>query len=137
MRLWHIKMLDVLPKEQLVSQWREVSAIAGAIQKNGTPNHILVNFVLDYDYDHLISYAYYLRQEMTKRGYRTMSNVWEKIVSLKPNYNLLPIDEVYKNRMDNLYLIICFYNLYEKFMCGGFSEIAPILEKVKYLNLPL
>ena len=137
MRLWHVKMLDVLPKEQLVSQWREVSAIAGAIQKNGTPNHILVNFVLDYDYDHFISYTYYLRQEMTKRGYRTMNNVWEKIISLKPNYNLLPIDEIYKNRMDNLYLIICFYNLYEKFMCGGFSEIVPILEKVKYFNLPL
>ena len=137
MRLWHIKMLNVLPKEQLVSQWREVSAIAGAIQKNGTPNHILVNFVLDYDYDHLISYAYYLRQEMTKRGYRTMNNVWEKIVSLKSNYNLLPIDEVYKNKMDDLYLTICFYNLYEKFMCGGFAEIAPILDRVKYLNLPL
>ena len=72
MRLWDKNFIEVLPREQLVALWREISAIAGAIQKNGTPNHILVNFVLDYDYDHLISYAYYVREEMTKRGYRTM-----------------------------------------------------------------
>ena len=89
-----------------MAQWRELSAIAGAIQKNGTPNHVLVNFVLDYNYDNFISYAYYIRQEMTNRGIRTMNSVWEKIISLKPNYNLLPIDEVYKEKMDKLYLKI-------------------------------
>ena len=66
MRLWHKSFIDVLPREQLVAQWRELSSIAGAIQKNGTPNHLLVNFVLDYDYDHFISYAYYIRKEMMK-----------------------------------------------------------------------
>ena len=58
MRLWHKDLISILPREQLVAQWRELSAIAGAIQKNGTPNHGLVNFVLDYDYNHFISYAY-------------------------------------------------------------------------------
>ena len=58
MRLWHKDLISILPREQLVAQWRELSAIAGAIQKNGTPNHGLVNFVLDYDYDNFISYAY-------------------------------------------------------------------------------
>ena len=57
MRLWHTKFINVLPREQLVATWRELSAIAGAIQKNGTPNHVLVNFVTDYDYDHFISYV--------------------------------------------------------------------------------
>ena len=47
MRLWHKDLISVLPREQLVAQWRELSAIAGAIQKNGTPNHGLVNFVLE------------------------------------------------------------------------------------------
>lgn len=75
MCLWHSSLISVLPREQLVGQWRECSSIAGAIQKNGTPNHILVNFVLDYDYDHFISYTYYVRAEMTKRGYRTMDSV--------------------------------------------------------------
>ena len=45
MRLWHKDLIDVLPNQQLVAQWRELSAIAGAIQKHGTPNHLLVNFV--------------------------------------------------------------------------------------------
>lgn len=126
MRLWHKNLIKVLPQQHLVAQWRELSAIAGAIQKNGTPNHVLVNFVLDYDYDNFISYAYYVREEMTKRGIRTMNSVWDKIVALKPNYNLLSIEEIYKEKMDSLYLTICYYNLYEKYMCGMFDDITEI-----------
>lgn len=123
MRLWHKDLISVLPREQLVAQWRELSAIAGAIQKNDTPNHILVNFILDYGWNHFISYAYYVRQEMTKRGYRTMNNVWDKITSLSNNdYNILPIEEVYEGKMDTDYLTICYYNLYEKALCGGISK---------------
>lgn len=130
MRLWHTKLISVLPKAHLVAQWRELSAIAGAIQKNGTPNHILVNFVLDYDYDNFISYAYYIREEMNKRNIRTMNSVWEKIISLKLNYTIIPIEEVYKNKMNSLYLKICYYNLYEKYLCGMFDEIEPINQVV-------
>ena len=122
MRLWHKKMIKGLPREQLVDQWRELSAIAGAIQKNGTPNHILVNFVLKYDYDHFISYANLIREEMTSRGYRTMNSVWEKIISLKPDYNLLPFEEIYSNKMNKEYLTICYYNLYEKYLCNGLTD---------------
>lgn len=121
MRLWHTELIKALPREQLVAQWRELSAIAGAIQKNGTPNHILVNFVLDYDWKHFISYAYYVRQEMTQRGYRTMNNVWDKICSLNPTQDdeILPLGEVYKQKMNDDYFDICYYNLYEKMLCGG------------------
>ena len=122
MWLWHTALIKALPQQHLKAQWRELSAIAGAIQKNGTPNHILVNFVLDYDYDHFISYAYYLREEMTKRKIRTMNSVWEKIVSLKPDYTILPIEKVYKEKMDFTYLTICYYNLLEKYMCGMFGN---------------
>ena len=122
MRLWHKDLIKVLPKQHLVAQWRELSAIAGAIQKNGTPNHILVNFVLDYDCDHFISYAYYLREETKNRQIRTMNTVWEKIISLKPNYNLLPIEDIYPDKMNDTYLKICYYNLFEKYLCGMFGE---------------
>lgn len=122
MRLWHIDLIPVLPREQLVAQWRELSAIAGAIQKKGTPNHILVNFVLNYDYDNFINYAAEVREEMTKRGYRTMNSVWEKITSLKENWVKLPHNEIYKEKMNNVYLEICYYNLYEKYLCGGIEE---------------
>lgn len=122
MRLWHTDLIKVLPREQLVAQWRELSAIAGAIQKNGTPNHILVNFVLEYPWDDFISYAYYVRQEMTKRGYRTMNSVWDKITALSADYKILPLEEVYAEKMNMTYFKICFYNLYEKILCGGIKE---------------
>lgn len=123
MRLWHKDLIPVLPREQLVAQWRELSSIAGAIQKNGTPNHILVNFVTEYPMNHFISYACYIREEMTKRGYRTMDSVWKKIIAVtNGDYNILPIDEIYPNKMDETYLTICYYNLLEKFLCGGIPE---------------
>ena len=135
MRLWHTNLISALPREQLVAQWRELSAIAGKIQLNGTPNHVLVNFVTDYDFDHFISYAYYIRQEMTARKYRTMNSVWDKIVSLKPYWTLLPLEEVYKNKMSDFYLTVCYYNLYEKYDCGmfdDFDEIEAIYRRVIY-----
>lgn len=135
MRLWHKDLIKALPQIHLVAQWRELSAIAGAIEKSGTPNHVLVNFVLDYDYDNFISYAYYLREEMTSRGIRTMSSVWDKIVKLKPEWTLLPLDKIYEQKMDDLYLKICYYNLYEKYLCGMFDDISPINEVVKHINL--
>ena len=135
MRLWHTSLIEALPREHLVAQWRELSAIAGSIQTKGTPNHVLVNFVMDYDFDHFISYAYYIRQEMTRRKYRTMNSVWDKIVSLKPNWTLLPLEEVYKYKMSEFYLTICYYNLYEKFDCGmfdDFDEIEKIYRRVVF-----
>ena len=137
MRLWHVSLIPVLPREQLVAQWRELSAIAGSIKEKETPNHILVNFVMDYPMNHFISYAYYVREEMNKRGYRTMDSVWKKITSLVDNndYNILPINEVYPNKMNVEYLLICYYNIYEKHLCGGinkeeFSKIDKIVFKV-------
>ena len=128
MRLWHTKLISVLPREQLVSTWRELSAIAGNIQKKGTPKHILVNFVLDYDFNHFISYAADLRKEMTSRGYRTANTVWDKIVNLKPDWVEIPFEDIYKEKMNDEYLKICYYNLYEKHLCGGIksTEWMPI-----------
>ena len=145
MRLWHTSLISVLPKEQLVGTWRELSAIAGSIKEKGTPNHILVNFVMNYPMNHFISYAYYVREEMNKRGYRTMESVWKKITSLVDNndYNILPINEVYYAKMDYVYFVICFYNLLEKYMCGSipdedFHKIVDIKDKKEeYYNAQL
>ena len=120
MRLWHKYLISSLPREQLVATWREVSAIAGNIKTKGTPNHILVNKIMNYPFDHFISYAYYVRKEMTKRGYRTMDSVWEKIVSIvDTEYHILPINELFTDWMNYDYMIICYYNLREKWLCGG------------------
>lgn len=122
MRLWHKSLIHSLPREQLVAQWRECSAIAGNIATRGTPNHILVNRVLDYDFDHFITYSKMIRDEMTRRKYRTMDSVWNKIVSLKPDWKPVPEEKLFKEWMDDIYLDICYHNLLEKYICGGIAE---------------
>lgn len=120
MRLWHKSLIPVLPKKWLQAQWRECSAIAGNINLKGTPNHVLVNKVMDYPMNHFISYSYYVRAELTKRDVKTMDSVWNKTISLTDNdYNILPIEEIYPRWHDDTYLTICFYNLYEKWACGA------------------
>ena len=120
-RLWHTALLDVLPREQLISQWRECSALASNIINKGSPNHILCNFIMNYDYDHFISYSYYVRTEVKKRGYRTMDSVWNKIAALKPSWKLIPLRQVYDEKMNDEYMQICYWNLREKYRCGGFK----------------
>ena len=81
-----------------------------------------MNYVLDYDYDNLISYAYYVREKMTHRHYKTMDKVWDKIVSLKPDFNLLLLEEIFPQTHNLEYLTICYYNLYEKYLRGWIEE---------------
>jgi len=59
---------------------------------------------------------------MTKRNYRTMDSVWNKIVALKPDWKEVPFWNLYFNWMDDEYLQICYYNLLEKYRCGGIAE---------------
>lgn len=123
MRIWHKDLISVLPREQLVAQWRECSAIAGAILKNGTPNHLLVNKVLDYPMSHFVEYSIRIRQEMTKRGYRTMDSVMNKIVSVRADDLTFPAWEtVYATWHNDRYLAQCYYNLQEKYDCGGIAQ---------------
>lgn len=121
MRLWHKDIINVLPREQLVAQWRELSAIAGNLLSKGNPNHILVNKIIDYPFDHFISYAYYVRKEMNNRGYKTMDKVWNKICSITDKYQILSLSEIFPQWHNNRYFKQCFYNLEEKYDCKGIS----------------
>ena len=47
MRLWHKDLIPYLPRQQLLGQWRECCCIVRNIAMLGTPNHILVNKVMD------------------------------------------------------------------------------------------
>ena len=121
MRIWHKDLISVLPREQLIGAWRECSAIAGAVIKNGTPNHILVNKVLEYGYAHLVSYSQLIRDEMTRRGYRTMDTVMNKIKSLDESNEAIPYNAIYTGWHTDRYFLQCYYNLQEKYDCGGIS----------------
>lgn len=123
MRLWHKDLISVLPREQLLGQWKECSAIAGAIQKNGTPNHILVNYVTN-DLNAFVMYSYMVRQEMKRRGYRTMENVWTKINSLvsDDSWEACAYSSIFPNEHNFRYYVQCYYNLQEKYDRGGIKE---------------
>ena len=97
MRLWHKSLIEVLPRQQLLGQWRELSAIASNINKKGTPNHILVNKIMDYPMNDFVSYAFYVQKEIYERGYKTTSSAWKNIESVCNDINILPLDEVYIN----------------------------------------
>ena len=141
MRLWHWKLISALPREQLVAQWRELSAIAGNLNTKGTPNHILVNKVCDYPREHFISYALYVRQEMTRRGYRTMDSVWNKIYCTRESdygeMEIIPLEDLFPGWHNDRYLEQCYFNLEEKYDCGSvaqewFEKVQNIYFGVKY-----
>lgn len=140
MRLWHKDLIEVLPKQQLVAQWRELSAIASNIKSKGYPDHILVNEIMGYSFNHFISYAMYVRQEMTRRGYKTMDRVWQNIISVaNGDYNILPKEELYPSWHNHRYLSQCYYNLEEKYDRGGISQedfydIMGIMERENWVG---
>ena len=130
MRIWHKDLIPLLPRLQLIAQWRELCAIASKIEKCGTPNHLLVNKVLDYPVEHLIGYTNIVFNVMTKRRginvsekkadkysdiLRRCDSAFSEEKHLKPSN----IDEVYYGWHTERYLRQCLINLEEKAMCGG------------------
>lgn len=122
MRLWHKDLISVLPRQQLLGQWRECCAIARNITAKGTPNHILVNRIMEYPKDHFIFYALMVYSEMKRRGYAAD---WKKFINcmgdVKTNKYVMH-SKLYGNWHNNTYLTECYYNLMEKYECGGMTR---------------
>ena len=119
MRLWHKGLIPYLPKQQLLGQWRECCCIARNIAVNGTPNHILVNKIMDYPYSHLNTYTLEVYREMIKRGYKCD---WEKYDKWRANKTITDINDCFTDWHNTRYLNQCFYNLQEKYDCGGITK---------------
>lgn len=133
MRLWHKDLISVLPRKQLVSQWRELCCIAKNIVNDGTPNHMLVNKMLEYSWIHFNTYANIILQEMNKRGYnvseksylefcKNSSKARDYFNNTKENILIKNHNDIYKDWHNERYLSQCFYNLQEKYDCGGLTD---------------
>lgn len=126
MRLWHKDLLSVLPQKQLVAQWRECCCIISNIAKNGTPNHILVNYVLDYSLDEFRRYAQLVINEMKHRGYKisikSIKNFRKNAEVSESCFSIKRTSELYEGIHNERYLIQCFHNLEEKYDRGMFSK---------------
>ena len=127
MRLWHKDLIPVLPRQQLVAQWRELCCIVKNIATNGEPNHILVNKVLDYSYFDFKLYSVLVREEMTLRGY-TLGKKAEREFenNLKAGAihfgSHVSIHSLYEGWHDDRYLLQCYFNLQEKYDCVGITD---------------
>lgn len=130
MRLWHKGLLSSLPSKQLVAQWREICGITRDIDMIGTPNHILVNRIMDYPLSHLYSFATLVIDEMYKRGFAvstvSFANFEKHIFSAmeKCNDTLddIDYDVLFYNWHNDRYFWQCVTNLEEKYDCGGITD---------------
>lgn len=135
MRMWHYKLIPVLPRQQLLGQWRELCAISKLIAQNKTPNHPLVNKVVQYPAWMFYCYVTDVRKEFEKRGY----HIYEpSLYSLGDNSMLaeengyFADDDMYDFTTymydpfpgwhTDRYLVQCYFNLEEKYDCGMISE---------------
>lgn len=128
MRLWHKDLIPYLPQKQLVAQWRELCCIAKNIADKGTPNHLLVNKVLDYGVQHFKQYSNIVLKEMNKRGYKISKQSYENFIEniykaeCENKFGIMFCNDLYEYWMDDRYLIQCYYNLQEKYDCSGLTD---------------
>lgn len=119
MRLWHKSLISYLPQQQLLGQWRECCCIAKNIAEKGTPNHILVNRIMDYPIEHFYTYGCTVYMELYKRNYSADFNKFDKYFM---PYNKHACTIMFPNWHNNKYLIQCLYNLEEKHDCKGIND---------------
>lgn len=137
MRLWHKSLIEYLPQQQLVAQWRECCLIASLLAKDHTPNHILVNPITQYDPGHYISYCSLVYKEAYERGYNIHGKTIKKLDEDLRAWQLylkdalpweldgkIPIDyqDLFRKWHDTRYAVQCYYNLEEKYDRGGIPD---------------
>lgn len=137
MRLWHKYLIPVLPDKQLLSQWRECVAIASMLKSKGTPNHMLVNKVLNFNKSHFYNYCCMVVDEMYKRNFKVKESSRQKILDWVDDEERqigasIEKSDLFYGWHNDDYLIQCFFNLQEKYQCDGMSrcDYEDIKEKV-------
>ena len=119
MRLWHKDLIDVLPDKQLQGQWRECCLIAKGLH-DGTLNHLLVNKVKEYPVGQFVTYTSWVFFEMKKRG---KNPLWKNFSRYFDGIDVVYLaQDVFVGWHNDRYLRQCYYNLQEKYDCGGISD---------------
>lgn len=121
MRLWHESLIEVLPRQQLLGQWRELNSIYKKEDK-----HILINFIYEYPKKDLLLYSLKVILTMQRRGYNiNLKNFIDyfQIKDYKEMQKILLFNaKTFVKKMNKRYLLQCYYNLQEKYDCGGITE---------------
>lgn len=155
MRLWHYKMISFLPTAQLLGQWRECCAIAQEWANERHLKHPLVKPVTNYPPEEFLIYCRLVKEEMANRGFkvqdytvaRLKDNVFKILSEFENDYRSMraTIDDIWNGynwvgRLErwklfdkwhnNTYFDICYWNLYEKYLC----ECVPEEEWIRFLE---
>ena len=133
MRLWHYALIPVLPRQQLLGQYRECCAIAKLIFQEKGVNHMLVNKITDYPAWMWMHYQTLVTNEMRKRGYsvyayseitlneNTMKAEEEGYFADDDSFPF-DLNDLFPGWHTDRYLRQCYFNLQEKYDCGGITE---------------
>lgn len=111
--MWHYKLIPYLPKQMLVSQWRELIAIKRQWEK-GTLKHRLVSYVMDYDRAYFRNYVRTVRNEMNNRNIKLNYELLEELISFTNEEDFKCSYDLYYPEHNDRYLVQCLYNLEEK-----------------------
>lgn len=125
MRLWHYKLISVLPRKQLQGQWREISAISKKLIKNRTLHYGLVKKILNYPLNNFTNYNLLIYDELVRRNIRPSKEIL-KVVTV----DLFSVVDLFNDSGGSLfddwhndrYLLQCYYNLQEKYDYGLVSK---------------
>ena len=121
MRLWHESLIEVLPRQQLLGQWRELNSIYKKEDK-----HILINFIYEYPKKDLLLYSLKVILTMQRRGCNINLKNFIDYFQIKDYKEmqkiLLSNAKTFVKKMNKRYLLQCYYNLQEKYDCGGITE---------------
>lgn len=121
MRLWHESLIEVLPRQQLLGQWRELNSVYKKEDK-----HILINFIYEYPKKDLLLYSLKVILTMQRRGYNINLKNFIDYFQIKDYKEmqkiLLSNAKTFVKKMNKRYLLQCYYNLQEKYDCGGIAE---------------
>ena len=122
MRCWHKALIPYLPRQQLLGQWRECCLIAKNIVEKGTPNHILVNRIMDYPIGHFWEYGYLVYGAMLNKDYKCDFDKFEQWFDKPWSLKVPDYEELFKNWHNDRYLLQCIFNLEEKHDCKGITH---------------
>lgn len=118
MRLFHKDLIEVLPRQQLLGQWRELNSIFKLQNR-----HILINFVYEYPKQDLYLYSMEIISEFFDRNYKINFDNFDNYFADLPYKPIATNkDIIFEEKMNERYLKQCLYNLQEKYDCGGISQ---------------
>ena len=111
MRLWHYKLIPVLPEKMLVSQWRECIAIKRQWEE-GELKHRLVSYVMDYNRNYFGYYVWKVVKTMESRKINYHKKYYDEIMDFVDAKGIG--DVAHYPEHNDRYLKQCYYNLQEK-----------------------